>query len=124
VRPAGPLELGLEDVATAVDHVVGDRPFDLAHARPIEIVELLHDLERPPPLEDVAADDLVAHQGGPLRMAGRVQLLGRLLEEEIGPADELMDVVEPARARSTYSSASVSFPMAATDSSLTPGGRW
>lgn len=95
-RPSLLLELALEDVATAVDQFVADSALGLPERLVIDAVELLEDLERPPSLEHVAAHYLLGDELGQLGVAGGPQLLDRLLGHEVGPPDEVVEVVETA----------------------------
>src|SRR5699024_4719279 len=61
---------------------------------PEPVVELLDDLERPAPVQDVNPHHLLTDARGELGPAGIVQLVGGLLEEDVRPADQLVQVVQ------------------------------
>ncbi len=52
------LHLGLEHVARALLQLLTHRSLVFAEDRPVDVVELLDHLERPPPVEHVAADQI------------------------------------------------------------------
>ena len=53
-------------------------------------------LERPAPLEDIAADQLALELGRELLRAGGAQLGQNVVEREVGLADELVERIEVA----------------------------
>ena len=68
---------------------------DRVDRRPVvEVVELLHDLERPAAVEDVAPDDVVAHRVGVALLAASREQVGRVAELQIGVAHQLMELVQ------------------------------
>lgn len=62
--------------------------------RPVRVVVLLDDLERPPALEYVAADQLFLDRRRELVVPGRAQRLHRISEFEVGLSAELVEAVE------------------------------
>ena len=90
------LHLGLEQVAAAVDELVAHAALDGLHRAVVPLVELLHDLERPPSLDDVAPDHLGFHQLGGLRVARGTELIRRVAEHLVGMANEVVELVEVA----------------------------
>lgn len=90
------LELRLEHVATPT-HLLALEAADLVeHRAVVEAVELLDDLERPAPVEDVATDDLLAHSRRVARVTAPIELIGRIPEEQVSAPDELVEGVQVA----------------------------
>src|SRR5688572_30269516 len=56
------LELGLEDMAAPVHQLLTHEGLTTPHDVVVQLVELLHDLERPAPVEHVAPYDVAAHR--------------------------------------------------------------
>ena len=83
-------------VAPAGGHRVADPALVVAEDRPVAVVELLDDLERPATLEDIAADELALELGRELLCAGGAQLGQDVVEREVGLADELVERIQVA----------------------------
>ena len=92
------LHLGLEEVPLALDQLLAGLALELAERRPVGVVVLLDELEGPPALDDVAADQLGVDPVGQLLVAGLAQLLDRLAEGEVGGAGAAVEGVEVAAA--------------------------
>jgi len=119
------LHLRLEEVPAATDELVARLLLEGAEGRVVAVVVLLHDLEGPPALEHVAADQLPLDPVGELTVAGVAELVDALAEGQVGGAGEPVKRVEvPPGATSTASSASEILPRAWTVASSTPSGRW
>ena len=88
--------LRLEHVARTLLQFVTHAPFVVAKQRPVVVVELLDDLERPAPVEDVAADDLGLEAVGHRFAAGLTQFVARLAEQKITVTHQLMERVQVA----------------------------
>ncbi len=68
---------------------------DRVDRRPVvEVVELLHDLERPAAVEHVASDDLVAYRVGVDRLPALFEQVGGRAELEVGVSHQLMERVQ------------------------------
>src|SRR3954452_21204912 len=83
-------------MAAAARELVADRALVLAEHGPVAVVELLDDLEGPAAGEHVAPDELALDALRQRRRAGRAQRLERLVELEVGLANELVERVEVA----------------------------
>src|SRR5438876_1223728 len=59
----------------------------------VVVVEALDHLKRPAALEYVTSDQVVPHRAGVAAMTGLVEHHGALLEEKVGPPDELVEGV-------------------------------
>ena len=90
------LHLGLEEVPTTRDELVSRHPFEFDERRVIAVVVLLDDLERPPSLDDVAADELGLDPVGEIVMPGAAQLVDSVAEGEVGLAGEPVEGVQVA----------------------------
>ena len=90
------LHLGFEHVAPPFEQAIGHRLLLLTNGRPIQAVELFHDLEAPPAVERVATDDLRADAFGLFGVAGVRQGFGRLAEHLVGVPHHLMELVQVA----------------------------
>ena len=90
------LELGLVDVPSAAHESFPDLTLELLDRLVVAIIKLFDDLKRPPAVEHVAADDVVAEPGGFLTMAGAMEGLRGVAEEEVCSTHHLVEVVEAA----------------------------
>jgi hypothetical protein len=73
-----------------------DDPLQLPEGGVVAGVELLHHLERPPPWQHVEPDQLVAHPVGQLPVPGPGQAGDHVVEQGVGPTDQLVELVEGA----------------------------
>jgi hypothetical protein len=93
------LHLRLEHVTLAVEQLVAGSPFAPDGAPVIAVVELLDDLKCPPAGKDVPTDEVAPECLGEISVTRVGELIGRVTEEHIGPADELVERVQvPTRA--------------------------
>src|SRR5689334_299979 len=94
VGAAALLHLGLVDVAAAAPQGVADRLLVRAEHLPVGVVELLDDLERPAPRDDVAAEQLLLQALRDVVLAALAQAVQDLVERQVGLADQLVEAVE------------------------------
>ena len=95
--PVGPpllLHARLEHVAAAILIPVLQGAESAPHSVVVQVVELVDDLERPAPIEDIAPHHVALERRCLLGLAGRRQHLCRLTEEQVRPPDQLMEAVE------------------------------
>ena len=90
------LHLRFEHVARTLLQFVTHASFVVAEHRPVVVVEFLDDLERPAPVENVAADDLGFESVGHRFVAGFAQFVARLAEQKVGMTHQLMERVQLA----------------------------
>lgn len=90
------LYLRLEHVPPAALQLVADLLLVVAEHRPVVVVEVFDDLKRPPPVQDVAADELGSKPVRDGVVAGVAQLVARVTEEQVGAAHQLMEGVQLA----------------------------
>lgn len=90
------LHLRLEHVAPSGQQLFADLLLGGPSRRPVEVVEFLHQLERPPSIDDVAPNDATAELGGHVGVPSILQGLGGLAEKRVGVTHLLMEVVQAA----------------------------
>ena len=88
------LHAGLEYVPLTVLQFCSHSALVGTELRPVTIVEFLDDLKRPPARQHVAADEFGLKPAGHGAVSGRVELVARLAQQQVGMADELMERVE------------------------------
>ena len=88
------LQLGLVEVGGAGHELVDELSDRVLHAPVVQVVELLDELERPPSVEHVPTDDLLAQLVSFGGRARPLEQIGGLFDEEVGPTDQLVQRVE------------------------------
>lgn len=78
------LQLGLVEVTAASGQFVAGLAFQLLEGCVVAVVVLLHDLEGPTALDDVAADQLAFDPVGPLVVPGLAQQPYGVVQLEVG----------------------------------------
>lgn len=61
---------------------------------PVVVVEVFDDLERPSPVQDVAAYQLLFHLLGDVVTSCVTEFLDRLVQHQVGVTDQLMEVIQ------------------------------
>lgn len=92
------LHLGLVEVSLALDELLTGFALEVAERRPVGVVVLLHELEGPATLDDVAADELGIDPVRQLLVAGLAQQVDRLAESPVGGAGAAVEGVQVATA--------------------------
>ena len=92
------LHLCLEEVSLALHELVACLALEVAERRPVGVVVLLHELEGPAAVEDVATDELGVDPVRQLLMAGLAQQVDRLAESPVGGAGVAVEGVQVAAA--------------------------
>ena len=105
------------------DQRLADGPLVVAEDLPVGGVELLHELERPAPGDDVAAEQVGPDALGELLLAARRSSSSTSSSSRSALPISWWNEYRCPRARSSDSSASDILPAAATASSETPSGR-
>jgi len=90
------LHLTLVDMSPAFHELVPRGPLGLHYFRVVAIIELLHDLESPSAMQDIAADQLGAQAFCPFDLPQLLQPIGGLAHPLVGSSDELMELVKVA----------------------------
>src|SRR5699024_2251337 len=90
--PVGLLHLGLVDMPPPTGELVAHRAVERAGGAPEPVVELLHHLEGPATVEDVDPHHLAADPLGEFGSADLLQLVGGVLEQDVRPTDQLVQV--------------------------------
>lgn len=93
-RPTPLLHVRLEDVPLALLKVLANPPLVLPKSRPVVVVELLDDLEGPATLEDVAPDHVRTQPLGGVAVAGLLQRIARVTQQQVGVSHQLVEGVE------------------------------
>src|SRR5690606_741077 len=90
------LHAGLVDVTAAVGERVAHLALDLAEQRPVAVVVVLDDLERPAALDDIATDQVALDPLGDVVTAGLAQHPGGLAQLDVRAAGQLVERVQVA----------------------------
>lgn len=85
------LHLGLEQVRDPADQLRLDATHVLDHRPVVLLVELLDDLEGPPPIDHVAADDVAFHGIGDLVVSRGAQQVHRVAELKVSVPHQLVE---------------------------------
>ena len=96
VGSAALLHLRLEHMAHTLLQLLAHTSFMVAEHRPVGVVELLNDLERPASVQNIATDHLVLESVGDRAVPGLAQLVARFAEQKIGMTHQLMERVQMA----------------------------
>src|SRR4051794_5322940 len=90
------LHLRLEHVANPGGEVLADGLLQGGDRREVVVVELLDELERPPPIDHVAAHVLALDLVGELSVTGFAEPVDGVTEQQVGAAHQLVPAVEVA----------------------------
>lgn len=94
VRASFVLHPRFEQVSFASDEIVAHPAFVIAELGPVAVVELLDDLERPPPVQHVAANQFGLQAVGHVAVARLAQFVAGVTEEQIGVPHQLVKRVQ------------------------------
>ena len=94
IRAAPLFHLRLEHMARTLLQFVAHASLMVAEHRPVGVVELLDDLERPASEQDIASDDFLLQPIGHRVLSGLTQLVARFAEQKIAMTHQLMKRVQ------------------------------
>ena len=92
------LHLCLVEVSLALDELVAGLALEVAERRPVGVVVLLHELEGPAAVDDVATDELGVDPVRQLLVACLAQQVDSLTESPVGGAGAAVEGVQVATA--------------------------
>lgn len=88
--------LGLEQVMLALKQLVPHLLVDGLESGVVAVVVVFDDLERPPPFDHIAPDDLLFDPFGQCAMAGLAKTLNCVIECKVGHTGEAMEGIQEA----------------------------